>query len=100
MQESSSVTASVHTSTKTVHLSPAACKSLNEVAAQLWIMAYHQQYTPKQAASTAEPGVEQITQVCVSPTVTSHGIGAAFPALPGNFLCLAKSAPHSIRQRL
>lgn len=84
MQESLGVNTSVHTSTKTVHLSPAACKSLNEVAAQLWIMAYHQQYTPKQAGSAADQGVEQLTQVCVSPTLTSHCIGAAFPALAGN----------------
>lgn len=60
----------LRSSNETVRLSPAACKSLNEVAAQLWIMAYNQQYTPKQAGGSTHQGaepVEHLTQVGVLP---------------------------------
>ena len=63
MQGTLGVTSPTRTSIKTVQLSPATCKSLNEVAAQLWIMAYHQQYTPKQEESLTEHSVEHLTQV-------------------------------------
>ena len=59
----------MHTSPESVQLSPAACKALNEVAAQLWIMAYHQQYTPKQEGSTREHSIERLTQVCFTNTM-------------------------------
>ncbi|DBA74264.1 hypothetical protein WJX77_008079 [Trebouxia sp. C0004] len=55
-------------SSKTVLLSPAACKTLNEVAAQLWIIAYHQRYepghdgTPPQGLETTQ----QLTQASLA----------------------------------
>jgi len=52
-------------SDKTVHLSPAACKSLNQVAAQLWIVAYNQKYEAKHGSAPPE-GIESaqhLTQV-------------------------------------
>ena len=51
-----------------VQLSPAACKRLNEVAAHLWIIAYHQQYMPTQVdAATAKDvnTVQHLTQARV-----------------------------------
>lgn len=45
-----------------VQLSPAVCKSLNEVAAQLWIIAYHQKYTPK-CSKTKSPDMETVQQL-------------------------------------
>ncbi|KAL3133541.1 hypothetical protein ABBQ38_007392 [Trebouxia sp. C0009 RCD-2024] len=87
-QGPSGVSTPVRSSNRTVQLSPAACKTLNGVAAQLWIMAYHQQYTPKHADGSAhqdaEP-VEHLTQAVLL-HILDTGVGLGRGCMSGSAL--------------
>ncbi|KAL3148848.1 hypothetical protein ABBQ32_001724 [Trebouxia sp. C0010 RCD-2024] len=84
----SGVSTPVRSSNKTVRLSPAACKSLNGVAAQLWIMAYNQQYTPKHVDGSIHQGadpVEHLTRAVLL-HILDTGVGLGTGCMLGSAL--------------